>query len=180
MSNVPVSNNSANAGPHWGTVYGGLVAGAGAGKPPKGGTGAGKPAPAATSSGGLSGAYGGGGGGGGSSTTTTTTISTRQQARAVLHAGLKNILGRRPTRREVDRYLKALNEFERENPQTSTFEGEAGETSGGVSAEMADLFTEDFVRENKKLRREHGAYQAATTYMDVFMKALGPAVNLDG
>ena len=72
--------------------------------------------------GGGGGSYGGGGGGGGGGAAPAT--SSKAEARAVLFAGLASILGRKPTKSEINAYHKALGIFETEN------------ADGGISADM--------------------------------------------
>lgn len=120
---------------------------------------------------------GGGGGGGGSSTHTTTNLSSRAEARAVLYAGLQTVLGRKPTKGEVDAYYKALNVYEKKHPTTSTTSGNASTTTGGVSATMASQFTKDFVHKDADLKAEQGSFDIASKYMNAFISAISGPVS---
>ncbi len=130
--------------------------------------------------GGYGGGYGGGGGGGGgggSSTHTTTNLSSRAEARAVLYAGLQTVLGRKPTKGEVDAYYKALNVYEKKHPTTTTSSGDATTSTGGVSATMASQFTKDFVNKDADLKAEQGSFDIASKYMNAFISAISGPVR---
>lgn len=88
---------------------------------------------------------GGGGGGGGSS-------YTRLDAKAILVAGMQGILGRAPTKKEIDKYLASL---------TAAAPG---------SADATAQFTTDWL--DKNLHKGVGTQQVAQNYMSVFENAL--------
>ena len=113
--------------------------------------------------GGGGGSYGGGGGGGGSAAPKT---SSKAEARAVLFAGLASILGRKPTKSEINAYHKALGIFETEN------------ADGGISADMKTQMMSDFVDDDPDLRAERRSYEVATKYFSAFAKAIQSPVSI--
>lgn len=121
------------------------------------------PDPSASSGGGYGGGSGGGGGGGGSAAPKN---SSRAEARAVLYAGLASILGRKPTKAEVDAYHKALGIFETAN------------ADGGVSTDMKTQMMSDWIDEDPDLKAERRGYETATKYFDAFTKAIQSPVSI--
>lgn len=108
-----------------------------------------------------------------------TNLSDPTEADAVLQDTLQQRLGRAPTDAEKQSFLAALNAKQRANPsvtstqytldaKTGGYNTTVGETSGGVNAGQ---YADDFATNNNK--KEYGAYQAATTYFDAMMSALG-------
>lgn len=84
---------------------------------------------------GGSGYYGGGYGGyggGGSSTQQTIDLSSPTQARGLLMQTMQGVLGRDPSDREVDQFVKILNESQTANPQVVSAVGDTVTRSGGV------------------------------------------------
>lgn len=114
--------------------------------------------------GGGGGSYGGGGGGGGGGAAPAT--SSKAEARAVLFAGLASILGRKPTKSEINAYHKALGIFETEN------------ADGGISADMKTQMMSDFVDDDPDLRAERRGYEVATKYFSAFAKAIQSPVSI--
>lgn len=110
------------------------------------------------------GGYGGGGGGGGGGGSAAPAKSSREEARAVLYAGLASILGRKPTKAEVDAYLTALNVQEGKAP--------------GMSADLKGQFTSDWIDEDPDLKAERRGYETATKYFDAFTKAIQSPVSI--
>ena len=112
-------------------------------------------------------------------TNTQVSLSDPTEAASLLSQTLQQRLGRAPTEAEKHSFLAALNAAQRANPTKTTtsytldektggYNTTVGETSGGVNAgQVAD----DFAMKNN--RTEYGAYQAATTYFDAMMGALG-------
>jgi hypothetical protein len=112
-------------------------------------------------------------------TNTQVNLSDPTQANSVFVDALKQRLGREPTDAEKHSFLAALNAAQRANPsvtkstytldpKTGGYDTTVGETTGGVDpAQVAD----DFTMKNNKT--EYGAYQAATTYFNAMMGALG-------
>jgi hypothetical protein len=118
-----------------------------------------------------SGGGGGGGGGGYSGPVTQTRLTDPTTAENLLDTSLKNYLGRSATGKEKQAFLKALNRYEIENPTVTTPVGPGGTvTTGGA---QPTVFAEQFAQ------AQEGAaeYQAATTYLDSFLGALGNPVG---
>lgn len=112
-------------------------------------------------------------------TNTQVSLSDPTEANAVFIDALKQRLGRAPTEPEKHSFLAALNAAQRANPtvtktqytldeKTGGYNTTTGTTSGGVNAGQ---FADDFAMKNNKT--EYGANQAATTYFDAMMGALG-------
>jgi len=116
---------------------------------------------------GSSGGGGGaGGGGGGSATTTSYDYTSPDVAKALLNSALTTYLGRAARPDEIDNFKSALKQAESENPIIVTSDGSTRTQTGGMDAQA-------FVQDYAKQQPEYGDYQAATTYMDTFMQALG-------
>lgn len=114
-----------------------------------------------------------------STTNTQANISDPTEANAVFMDALRQRLGRAPTDAEKHGFLAALNAAQRANPtvtktqytldeKTGGYNTTTGETTGGVNAGQ---FADDFTMKNNK--SEYGANQAATTYFDAMMGAMG-------
>lgn len=112
-------------------------------------------------------------------TNTQTSISDPTEADGIFVDALKQRLGRAPTDAEKHSFLAALNAAQRANPTKTTtqytldektggYNTTTGTTTGGVNAGQ---FADDFTMKNNK--SEFGANQAATTYFDAMMSALG-------
>jgi hypothetical protein len=112
-------------------------------------------------------------------TNTQVNLSDPTEADSVFVQALQQRLGRAPTDPEKHAFLAALNAAQRSNPtvtktnytldpKTGGYNTTVGETSGGVNPGQ---FADDFTMKNNK--GEYGAYQAATTYFDAMMGALG-------
>lgn len=112
---------------------------------------------------------------------TTTRTSTNIQkssnldARALMDAAARSLLGRKATAEESAKLLSIVNQIEAENPEVTTSTQEEdmygtvlsqnSTTTGGVSAGAR----EQVAREQAEANPEFGAYQAATTYMGSLM-----------
>lgn len=112
-------------------------------------------------------------------TNTQTSISDPTEANSVFVDALRQRLGRAPTDAEKHSFLAALNAAQRANPTKTTtqytldektggYNTTTGETTGGVNAGQ---FADDFTMKNNE--KEYGANQAATTYFDAMMGAMG-------
>lgn len=106
------------------------------------------------------------GGGGSYGTTTSVSLTTPQQARALADQALMAYLGRAAKPEERSAFLSALNEAERNNPVTVTMSGSSRTQSGGLDAQQ-------FAAEWAQEQEGSGEYQAATKYMDYFIRAVG-------
>jgi hypothetical protein len=112
-------------------------------------------------------------------TNTQVNLSDPTEANSVFVDALRNRLGRAPTDVEKHAFLAALNAAQRANPavtktqytldpSTGGYDTSTGTTSGGVNPQQ---FADDFTMKNDGV--EHGAYQAATTFFDAMMGAMG-------
>jgi hypothetical protein len=118
----------------------------------------------------------GGGSAGGSFSSTNRSISLTDSGTAnqIINRALSAHLGREASDLEQRRFLKALNVMERRNPTISKTTGYADGkgnqnsktiTTGGFNqADYADRFA--------KSQEGYAEFQAGTTYLDMFMKAL--------
>jgi hypothetical protein len=108
-------------------------------------------------------------------------LTDPKAASAMLFSALQDRLGREPSAAERQAFIGALNAAEEANPTitSTTYKltksgayDTSTRTTGGVTAQgfLAD-YTE---RHNQK---EYGAYQAATTYMNALMQAIGAPVG---
>lgn len=105
-------------------------------------------------------------------------LSTEGDARAIFYTAAQQLLGRDPTKSEAKKFQDALNKMERENPTitktTSNYVGDElqsqeSTSEGGVKEGARQMMAMD----EAKQKPEYGAYQAATTYFDATMKAIG-------
>lgn len=116
-------------------------------------------------------AGGGGGGGGYAGPVTQTRLTDPTTAESLLDTSLKNYLGRAATGKEKSEFLRALNRYEAENPTVTTPMGPGGSiTTGGA---QPTVFAEKFAQSQEGAAE----YQAATTYLDSFLGALGNPVG---
>lgn len=110
--------------------------------------------------------------------TTNMNLSDPTEADSVFVQALHQRLGRAPTDAEKHSFLAALNAAQRANPTVTKtqydLDAKSGQyatsatTTGGVNAGQ---FADDYTKKNNQ--GEYGAYQAATTYFDAMMSALG-------
>lgn len=117
---------------------------------------------AASASAGGGGGYGGGGGGGNS----TVNLTNYTAAKAILNAAMSQWMGRQASDSEIDQFLAQLNAQEMRNPSTVEDIGGIMVQAGGFEPQQ---FAEDFV----KSLDGSAEFQAATTYLDAFIAALG-------
>lgn len=105
-------------------------------------------------------------------TSTSVSITGRADAEVFATNAARSFLGRNPTKKETNAFIKALNSAERAAPTvtTTTPQADGGTstvtTTGGVSQE---LVAEQFMRRQPGA----GSYQIATDYFDAFLKAVG-------
>lgn len=129
--------------------------------------------------------WGQGGAGGKPSQYTTTqsqvNLTDPDQANGLLMQSLQDRLGRDPSPAEKQAFLSSLHAYERENPsitKTTYSLNDAGQydtssqTSGGVDP---NAFSNTY--SSKHNNKEHGAYQAAGTFMSALMGAVGATVG---
>lgn len=115
-------------------------------------------------------------------TTTQTQVNLTDPAtaRAIATKIFQDLLGRDPGQGEISSYAQALSQSEQQNPSTTTTTtqydpttGEATNSSsiseGGMTADGQALLASDEIKKKK----EYGATQAATTYMNALLGAVG-------
>lgn len=123
---------------------------------------------------------------GGATTTTSTEkvvdLTDPTSAKALVNSVLSSQLGREATPEEISSFTKVLNSAESATPATAvttaTDNGNGTTTasttkSGGLSADGKTQLLVDQARKNP----EYGAYQAASTYYNAFLGAIGAPVK---
>lgn len=112
---------------------------------------------------------------------TSVNIPTKQDAAAAVRSIFQDAIGRDPTDGEIARYSSVIFGAAKANPtrtNTTTTTDASGNstssstTSGGMTAAGYQEMLENKVRQDP----EYGAYQAATTYMNALMDAIGAPV----
>lgn len=119
----------------------------------------------------TSGGAGGGGGGGAPQITKTVNLTDPGTAETLVDQALQQYLGRRASETEITEFRKALRKAERKSPNEVDIEGDTQITKGGFNpATFAQQYAEGM----------EGAaeYQAATTFLDSFIGALGARVDV--
>lgn len=105
-------------------------------------------------------------------------LSTEGDAKAIFLTAAQQLLGRDPTKSETKKFQAALNAMEKANPTITTttsnylgseLQGQESTTTGGVKEGSRQVLA----MEEAKKDPEYGAYQAATTYFDALMDAIG-------
>ena len=110
---------------------------------------------------------GGDPGSGGPSTNTYYQYTPEKDANRVVQDALKAYLGRSATDDELKTFRDALKTEQEENPSVVYDDGAGTQTrTGGMDAQ-------NFAAEWAKSQPEFGNYQAATTFVDGFLKAIG-------
>jgi hypothetical protein len=136
----------------------------------------------AKSGGGGSGGGGGGGGSGGVSTSHSTSTSLNMTdpdtARGLVDQALSQYIGRKATTQEQQAFMQALKVHEQKNAGTTTTDsttvsdgsGNSNTTSSstGTGGFNAQQFAQEYAAGNKGAAE----YQAATTYLDEFIKTI--------
>jgi len=130
------------------------------GVPPPGGDASGA---LGTSSGGGYG--GGGGGGGGGASMGSVSLTDPTSARGLLLQTMQGVLGRNPTDKEYNQFIKALNQAEMNAPRTVTVEGDVAVQSGGVDPGMVAMEYVEGLEEFDSA--------AGQRTLDAFMQVLG-------
>lgn len=113
----------------------------------------------------------GGGKGGRSKPTKAVRLTDPETAQVVIDQALQQYLGRKASNDEVTAFRKALGAAERGAPTEVEISGDTAITKGGFNpAAFAQQYAEGM----------EGAaeYQAATTFLDAFIGAIGPRVEL--
>lgn len=115
-------------------------------------------------------------------TTTQTQVNLTDPAtaKAIATSVFQQLLGRDPGQGEISAYANALSQAEQQSPSSTTtitqYDPTTGEaigtnsvSSGGVTSEAQQQMAEDQIKKGK----EYGAKQAATTYMNALLSAVG-------
>ena len=112
-----------------------------------------------------------GGGGGAPRITETVNLTDPGTAQLLVDQALEQYLGRKASEAELKQFRRSLARAERGSPTRIDIEGSRQTTSGGFNPAA---FAQQFAR------GQEGAaeYQVATTFLDEFMNALGPRVEL--
>lgn len=113
----------------------------------------------------------GAGGGGGPRVTASVNLTDPGTAETLIDQALQQYLGRKASDKEVRQFRKALTKAELGDPRRADIIGTTQVTSGGFNpAAFAQQYAEGM----------EGAaeYQAATTFLDAFIDALGPKVEV--
>lgn len=113
----------------------------------------------------------GGGGGGGPRVTATVNLTDPGTANTLIDQALQGYLGRKASDKEVKQFRNALTKAEMASPQEVDIQGTTQVASGGFNpATFAQQYAEGM----------EGAaeYQAATTFLDSFIDALGPRIDV--
>lgn len=111
-------------------------------------------------------------------TDVSTNVSNYQDTHALFMSAAQSLLGRAPTAAETKSFQKTLNAYQQANPtkttQTSTTDAMGNtssttSTSGGTTqAGLTDL-----AQQAAQQNPDYGAYQAATTYFNALLGAIG-------
>jgi hypothetical protein len=110
-------------------------------------------------------------GGGGPEITKAINLTDPGTAETLLDQALQNYLGRKASNKEVTEFRKALRKAEMGSPTETDIEGETMIRSGGFNpATFADSYAQGM--------EGAGEFQAATTFLDAFIDALGPRVEV--
>lgn len=114
---------------------------------------------------------GGGAGGGAPQITGTVNLTDPGTAETLVDQALQQYLGRRASEQEVTEFRKALRKAERGSPQEVDIEGTTQIRSGGFNPAT-------FAQEYAEGMEGAAEYQAATTFLDSFIGALGARVDV--
>lgn len=123
-----------------------------------------------------------GGAGGGARGPTSQTqrsyqIISRASANAYVRAMFKEQLGRNPTRAELKKWSGRLIAKSEADPtvttSTTTYSGQNASTVSRTREGFSDAEAEEYMRSTTEADPEFGAYQAATTYFNALMSAIG-------
>lgn len=114
---------------------------------------------------------GGGKGGGGPKVTKAIKLTDPQTAETLVDQALQQYLGRKASNQEVNAFRKALGAAERGAPTEVDVMGDTQVTSGGFNPAV-------FAQQYAEGMEGAAEYQAATTFLDAFIGAIGPRVEL--
>lgn len=113
----------------------------------------------------------GGRGSGSAEITKAINLTDPGTAETLLDQTLQGYLGRKATNKEVSEFRKALRKAEMASPQETDIEGDTVIRGGGFNAAtFADNYAQGM--------EGAGEFQAVTTFLDSFIDALGPRVEV--
>lgn len=111
-------------------------------------------------------------------TDTSYQISNYQDTHALFMSAAQSLLGRAPTAAETKAFQSTLNAYQRANPtrttQTSTTDALGNTTSTtSTSGGTTQAGLTDLAQQQAEQNPDYGAYQAATTYFNALLGAIG-------
>ena len=115
------------------------------------------------------------------SSATSVDLTDPATAKALLSDTLAQKLGRAPNESELAQFTAVLNSAERANPTTTTtdtdyVEGVATSQSSTTSGGLTGAGRQQMAADEAMKKPEYGAFQAATTYYNAMVAALGSPV----
>jgi hypothetical protein len=114
---------------------------------------------------------GGGGGGGAAAPTKTINLTDSGTAETLVNQALQGYLGRMASDKEIMQFKKALTKAEMKAPSEVNVSGDTAIRSGGFNPST-------FAQQYAEGVEGAAEYQAATTFLDSFIGALGPRVDV--
>tara|TARA_A100001388_G_scaffold143238_1_gene106268 strand:+ start:3305 stop:4081 length:777 start_codon:yes stop_codon:yes gene_type:complete len=110
-------------------------------------------------------------GGGGPKITQTINLTDPGTAEILIDQALQGYLGRKASNKEVKEFRKALTKAEMDSPNTVDVQGSTQIGGGGFNPSQ-------FAQQYAEGMEGSAEYQAATTFLDAFIGAIGPRVDL--
>ncbi len=110
-------------------------------------------------------------GGGGPKITQTVNLTDPGTAEILIDQALQGYLGRKASDKEVKEFRKALTKAEMDSPNTVDVQGSTQIGGGGFNPSQ-------FAQQYAEGMEGSAEYQAATTFLDAFIGAIGPRVDL--
>lgn len=114
---------------------------------------------------------GGGGGGGAAAPTKSINLTDSGTAETLVNQALQAYLGRMASNKEIAEFKKALTKAEMKAPSEVNVSGDTAIRSGGFNPST-------FAQQYAEGVEGAAEYQAATTFLDSFIGALGPRVDV--
>lgn len=113
---------------------------------------------------------------------TSVNLTDPMSARKLVDTALESYLGRKATAQEQEKFLNTLNKREQKSPTVTTQVSTTTPGGPGMSSTESSTMTKGgfnpsvFAEEFARGQQGAGEYQAATTYLDTFISALGARV----
>lgn len=113
---------------------------------------------------------------------TSVNLTDPMSARKLVDTALESYLGRKATFQEQEKFLNTLNKREQKSPTVTTQVSTTTPGGPGMSSTESSTMTQGgfnpsvFAEEFARGQQGAGEYQAATTYLDTFIGALGARV----